>query len=115
MDTESIELNSYEDTSEIKKDLKLNKQFKNSTIFLNDSINEKSFSFENIDEELNWTKRIIEKPEDTLPLKEAIANKKSKLIGFFEKYITHKFLFNLIFVIKVTLGIFKNYFASILK
>ena len=77
-DSESIEIIENE-ISDFKK---INKEFHNSMIFL--------------DEE-----------ETDLPdsLRKSLSTKKnSKFFGFIERYMTHKFFFNLLFVLKVALG-----------
>ena len=56
----------------------------------------------------------IEMNEDEMSLREAISGQNSKFLEYIEKYVTHKFYFNLLFVFKVALGIKNiNYFLKI--
>ena len=56
------------------------------------------------DEEMGKNDSQKEEGSFPLTLREAITNKKSKFIQFIENYVTHKFFFNLIFVLKIALG-----------
>ena len=93
MKTNSIDMKSFEDGSELNEEFKkIHKEYHNSMIFLDDKIYEKKLQ--------------DSKDEESLPvsLKSAISKNRSKFIGFIEKYMTHKFYYNLVFVTKVALG-----------